>query len=268
MGVLLMAVFLVNLPFVHQTWTDRRWSGPARRWRRSGRRAAAATATSWTTGCQVGGPRARPVLRPGRQATFERAEETDGARCWWCRGSRRRTGPAGESATTCSRSWRSSATWCCSSSGVALYRRWRQRLRLVVAAVDGDEATLDTARGPVTVAGPPGWAARVRLGQDVRRQAAPGRRPRGGARGAVGGLEQVRGSSYVVKGRVVDARAGRLVLELDGPDPAEVETGRTGSAPTSATRPRSAARSASPRRGGAPRRLYIRLTSCQNANMP
>ena len=41
----------------------------------------------------------------------------------------------------------------------------------------------------------------------------------------VAGFEQIHGSSYVVRGRVVDARAGRLVLELDDRSRLRVETG-------------------------------------------
>ena len=40
------------------------------------------------------------------------------------------------------------------------------------------------------------------------------------------GLEQVSGSSYVVRGRVVDAREGRARLELDDGLRVEVQTGR------------------------------------------
>ena len=43
--------------------------------------------------------------------------------------------------------------------------------------------------------------------------------------GAVGGLEQVSGSSYVVRGRVVDARARYVVLELADRSRLRVETG-------------------------------------------
>ena len=43
--------------------------------------------------------------------------------------------------------------------------------------------------------------------------------------GAVGGLEQVSGPSYVVRGRVVDARARYVVLELADRSRLRVETG-------------------------------------------
>ncbi len=39
------------------------------------------------------------------------------------------------------------------------------------------------------------------------------------------GLEQVSGASYVVRGRVVDAREGRALLELDDGLRVEVQTG-------------------------------------------
>ena len=39
------------------------------------------------------------------------------------------------------------------------------------------------------------------------------------------GLEQVHGASYVVRGRVLDARAGHVVLELDDRSRLGVETG-------------------------------------------
>ena len=73
--------------------------------------------------------------------------------------------------------------------------------------------------------GPDGWAQRVRAGQRVI----------GGLHLAtdedvvtgsvVGGLEQVRGASYVVRGRVVDARAGELTVELYDRSRLRVETG-------------------------------------------
>ena len=81
------------------------------------------------------------------------------------------------------------------------------------------------------------------------------------------GLEQVSGSSYVVRGRVVDAREGRAGSSSTTASGSRCRPGRTGSAPTSATPPRSAARSASPRAAAA-ERLYIRLPSCQTLDDP
>jgi hypothetical protein len=75
------------------------------------------------------------------------------------------------------------------------------------------------------VVGPDGWAQRLRAGQRVGgtlhlvtdQEVVTG--------SVVGGLEQVSGPSYVVRGRVIDARAGRLVLELEDRSRLRVETG-------------------------------------------
>ena len=109
--------------------------------------------------------------------------------------------------------------------GIIGYRRWRQRSQHLVIDVDGDDVTLESARGRVTVVGPDGWAQRLRPGERVsgtlhlvvEQDVLPG--------SAVGGLEQVHGPSYVVRGRVVDARAGRVVLELADGFRLRVETG-------------------------------------------
>ena len=225
--MLLLAVFLVNLPFAHQTWTD--WQVD-----RSGRDVEARLLDAQTVGDSflvdyrlprsVDPERTRYSARVD-EATFERAEETDVLLVRVVPGNPAANRPAGEISNHLFAVVAIIGDLVLLLVGVALYRRWRKRLRFVVAAVDGDEATLDTARGPLTVAGPPGWAARVSVGQDVGgrlhlvadHDVLPG--------GEVGGLEQVHGSSYVVRGRVVDTRAGRVELELDDRSRLSVETG-------------------------------------------
>ena len=109
--------------------------------------------------------------------------------------------------------------------GVVAYRRWRQRSRYLVESLDGDDLTLGSDRGQATAVCPAGWTERVQPGQRVSgrlhlvvdHDVVPG--------SSVGGLEQLHGSSYVARGRVVDTRAGRLTLELADRSQLRVETG-------------------------------------------
>ncbi len=92
-------------------------------------------------------------------------------------------------------------------------------------AVDGDDVML-ASRGPtVTASSPPGGSERIRPGDRVAGSLSlladgdvvPGQ--------PLSGLEQLRGSAYVARGRVVDARAGRVQLELDDGFRLRVDTG-------------------------------------------
>ena len=95
----------------------------------------------------------------------------------------------------------------------------------MVVAVDGDEVDPGLGPGrspwPARRAGRRGCSPASDVGGRLHLVAdddvLPGR--------AVGGLEQVHGSSYVVRGRVLDTRAGRVVLELDDRIRLRVETG-------------------------------------------
>ena len=114
-----------------------------------------------------------------------------------------------------------------------LFWRSRRRDRFEVVGLGDDEALLGTglatglATGAdrLTVATPPGWAA----GQQVGRLA-PGRLHLVAASDVMPGLplagfEHLGGSSYVVRGRVADARTGRVVLEVGDRLRLQVETG-------------------------------------------
>ena len=100
-------------------------------------------------------------------------------------------------------------------AGALLLRRWRRWSLHEVVSVDGDLVTLRSREHVLTAAAPEGWAGRVRPGDRVAGRVhalaegdvLPGR--------PLSGLEQVAGASYVVRGRVVDARSNRVVLELD-----------------------------------------------------
>jgi hypothetical protein len=104
---------------------------------------------------------------------------------------------------------------------------WRRgrRSRLEVVEVQGDHVSLRAGDRLLTARVPPGWAS----------AALPGRQVRGAFRllaeedllpsapGSV--LEQVSGTTYVVGGRVVDAREGRARLELEDGLRVDVQTG-------------------------------------------
>ena len=109
---------------------------------------------------------------------------------------------------------------------VVLYlRRWRRWSRHEVMDLDGDEATLESRGQTLTASVPAQWARRVAVGDRVsgsmhlvaESDVLPGL--------PLSGLERVHGSSYVVRGRVVDARAGRVELEMDDGFRLPVETG-------------------------------------------
>lgn len=227
MAVLLMAVFLVNLPFVHQTWTERKLE-------RSGEEVEAVVVDAQRAGggylvdyrlpksvdTQQGRYSAR-VDRP----TYERAQETDRLLVLVVPGEPATNRPAGAVSSNLFAVVALIGDLVLLLVGVIGYRRWRQRSRHLVTSVDGHEVTLESPRGRVTVVGPGGWVDGLRPGQRVQgrlhlvadHEVVPG--------SSVAGLEQVGGASYVVRGRVVDARAGRLVLELADRSRLRVETG-------------------------------------------
>jgi hypothetical protein len=225
--VLLMALFLVNLPFVHQTWTGHQLA-------RSGRDVEATVIDARKAGGNflvdyrlprsVDPDRTRYSARVD-QATFARAQESGALRVRVVPGKPANNRPDGAVTNNLFAVVAALGDIALLLAGVFGYRRWRQRSQFVVVGVDGDDVTLQSPHGPLTVAGPSGWAERLRPGERISgglhlvtdHEVLPGRE--------VGGFEQVRGSSYVVKGRVLDARAGRLVLELDDRSRLRVETG-------------------------------------------
>ena len=161
------------------------------------------------------------------EATFEQAEATDALLVRAVPGNPAANRPAGEISSNLFAVVAIIGDLVLLLVGVALYRRWRKRLRFAVASVDGDEATLDTERGPLTVAGPPGWAARL---QPRARTSAAGFTSSPtttccpDARSAGSSRCSVRRTSC--SGRVLDTRAGRVVLELDDGFRLRVETGQ------------------------------------------
>ena len=225
--VLLFAVFLVNLPFVHQTWTDRQIS-------RDGTDVQATVIDAQASGGHylldyrlphdVDPKQSRFSARVD-QPTYERARETKAVLVRVVPGKPAANQPLGAVTSHLFAVVALLGDVVLLLLGLALYRRWRLRSQHVVVEVRGDDVVLDTAGGQVTVVGPDGWAQRVRAGQRVT----------GGLHLAtdedvvtgavVGGLEQVRGASYVVRGRVLDARAGELTLELYDRSRLRVETG-------------------------------------------
>jgi hypothetical protein len=222
-----MALFLVNLPFVHQTWTDRQLD-------RSGRDVEATVIDARRAGDNylldyrlprsVDPKQSRYSVRVD-EATFAQANQSDALRVRVVPGKPGTNRPAGEVSSNLFLVVAALGDLALLLALVVGYRRWRQRSVYVVDAVDGDDVTLASSRRRVTVAGPPGWGARLRTGQRVSgslhlatdHEVLPG--------SEMGGFEQVHGSSYVVCGRVVDARTGRVVLELEDRSRLRVETG-------------------------------------------
>lgn len=223
-----MAVFLVNLPLVNQTWTDRELA-------RSGRDVEATVINARRGGDNYLVDYRLPRSSDPKQAsysarvdrpTYERAKETDALLVRVVPGKPATNRPEGAVRGNLFTVVALLGDAVLLLVGVVGYRRWRLRSRHVVIAVDGDDVTIESARGRVTAVGPPGWAQRLETGQHVGgtlhlrtdEDVAPG--------SAMGGFEQVHGSTYVVRGRVVDAREGRLVLETEDGFRLRVETGQ------------------------------------------
>jgi hypothetical protein len=226
-GIFLLAVFLVNLPFVHQTWSDRELA-------REGIEVAATVVDSQRSGGNylvdyrlprsVDPKRTRFSARVDR-TTFERARASHVLEVRVVPGKPANNEPSGAVSSNLFVVVALLGDLVLLLFGVVAYRRWRARSRHVVMAVDGDDVTLETTHGTLTVVGPPGWAERVRPGESVGGSLHLASDDEVVSGSSVGGLEQLHGSSYVVRGRVVDARAGRVVLELADRTRLRVETG-------------------------------------------
>jgi hypothetical protein len=226
-AVLLVAVFLVNLPFVHETWTDRQIA-------RSGRDVQATVLESRSAGDSYFVDYRLPLAAdPGRmrfsarvdRATFERARESKALRVRVVPGKPAANEPEGAVRSHLFGVVALLGDLVLLLVGVLGYRRWRQRSRHLVVAVDGDDVVLESGGRRMTVVGPDGWARRLQPGQRVSGRLHLATEHEVVTGSLVGGMEQVRGPSYVVRGRVVDARAGRLVLELQDRTRLRVETG-------------------------------------------
>lgn len=225
--MLLLALFLVNLPFVHQTWTEHQLT-------QSGKEVEATVIDTQTAGGRFlldyrlpksVDPDGTRFSARVDQPTYELARETKALLVRVVPGKPAVNRPAGAVTNNLFAVVAVVGDLVLLLVGVALYRRWRQRSVFVVASVDGDEAVLESPRGPLTVAGPAGWAQGVQVGRRLsgRLHLAADHDVLPGSE--VGGFEQVSGSSYVVRGRVVDARARYVVLELADRSRLRVETG-------------------------------------------
>ena len=106
-------------------------------------------------------------------------------------------------------------------------RRWRLHEVLAVhEGAGGGIASLRWGALEVTAVVPTGWASRVRPGDRVPGSlhlaadgdVMPSRAP-------LEGIEQISGTAYVARGRVQDARAGRVDLDVGGNLALRVQTG-------------------------------------------
>jgi hypothetical protein len=225
--VVLLALFLVNLPFVHETLAERQIA-------RSGREVEATVLEARTVdGRHFVDYRLPRSLDPGRARYSARLELSAYARAKEMRvlavrvvpGKPSTNHPAGEVRNSLFAVVALSADAVILLGGVLWWLRWRRWSRYEVLAVDGRNVSLASPARTFTAVGPEGWVARVQ----------PGERVSGAvhlvASGDVlpdlplSGLEQVAGAAYDVRGRVVDARKGRVELGLDDGFRLSVETG-------------------------------------------
>jgi hypothetical protein len=229
--VVLAAVFLVNLPVAHQTLIDRQISS-------SGRDVEATLLASRTIDgdhlVEYRLPRSVDPLRKHYSArvdttTYQRARESRVLLVRVVPGKPSANRPAGEVDNSLFSVVAVSADVVLLVVGVLLWRRWRRSSLHEVVALADDEVTLVSRGHTLTAATPPGWTARVQPGERVagslhlvvEGEVQPGPQP--GPQPS--GLEQLHGSTYVVRGRVLDARTGRMQLELDDGFRLSVETG-------------------------------------------
>ena len=222
-----MTVFLVNLPFAHQSITEHHVT-------RSGRDVEATLLDSRT----IDGRRFVDYQLPASvdtsrtlysarvdDETYAQARETGVLPVRVVPGEPSANRPAGEVASSLFKVVAITADVVLLVVGVLFWRRWRRWSLHEVVAVETDGVTLASRGHTLTVAGPEGWTGRVRVGDRVsgsmhlvaEGDVLPGL--------PLSGLEQIAGPSYVVRGRVVDARAGRVELELADGFHLVVETG-------------------------------------------
>lgn len=224
---MLVALFLVNLPFVHQSLSDREVA-------RSGRVVdASVTAARTVNGrhlvdyrlpASVDRDRTRYSARLDR-ATYALARETRVLPVRVVPGKPSANRPEGEVGSPLFAVVALGADAVLLLVCVLLWRRWRRWSMHEVLAVDGELVTLASRGQTVTVEGPSGWSGGLGVGDRVAGSLTlqadgdvmPGLPLRG--------LEHVGGAEYVARGRVVDARAGRVDLELDDGLRLAVDTG-------------------------------------------
>lgn len=223
-----MAVFLVNLPFVHETWTGHQVAQRGREVQASvldARPAAGKYFVDYRLPRSVDSRGTRYSAQVDH-TTYEQARESHAILVRVVPGKPGDNRPEGYVGNSLLLVVAVIGDLILLLIGVLGYRRLRERVLHTVVSVDGDEVTLESHRGELTVLGPDGWAAGLQPGQRVggglhvvaEHEVVPG--------GFVGGFEQVHGATYVVHGRVLDARAGRLTLELSDRSRLDVETGQ------------------------------------------
>jgi hypothetical protein len=225
-AIILVALFLVNLPFVHETLDNRKID-------RSGREVEATVLKTGTINGRhlVDYRLPRSIDRSGATfsgrvdaATYEQARETKVIAVRVVPDEPAANRPVGEVRSPLFTVVALVADAVILVVGLLFLRRWRRwSLYEVLSAGDG-LVTLRSRQQTLTAAAPEGWAGRVQ----------PGDRVSGKmhlvAEGDVlpgipqSGLEQIHGASYVVRGRVLDARSNRVQLELSDGFRISVET--------------------------------------------
>jgi hypothetical protein len=225
--MILVALFLVNLPFAHQTLTERRITD-------SGREVEATLVAATTiNGRRFVGYRLPARADPSRtrysarvdDSTYALARETRVLAVRVVPGEPSVNRPAGEVRSHLFAIVALTSDVVLALVAVLLWRRWRRWSWHEVVGVGDGLVSLAARNKTLTVSGPEGWTERVQPGDRVsgslhlraEEDLLPGL--------PLDGFEQVQGSSYVVRGRVLDARTGRVVLELADGFRLAVETG-------------------------------------------
>ena len=225
--VVLVAVVLVNLPLAHQAFTDRQINS-------AGRDVEATLLESRTIeGDHLVEYRLPRSVDPSRtrysarvdETTYQQARESEVLLVRVVPGKPSANRPVGEVGNPLFAVVAIAADVVLLVVGVLLWRRWRRSSQHEVVAVAGDEVTLVSRDHTITASVPAGWTTRVQPGERVagslhlvaEGDVLPGL--------PLSGLEQVHGSAYVVRGRVVEARVGRVELEVDDGFRLTVETG-------------------------------------------
>lgn len=226
-AVLLVTLFLVNLPLAHQALTDREIT-------RSGRVVEGELIRARTLNGRLFVDYRLPrSVDPGRIAysarvdasTFERAKESGVLAVRVVPGEPGSNRAEGEVGNRLFAVVALTADVILLAVVVLFWRRWRRfAVHEVVGFLDGN-VVLSSRGQTLTVVAPEPWTARLAIGDHVSGQmhlvadgdVLPGR--------PLSGLEQLHGASYVVRGRVVEARTGRVQLELDDGFRLAVETG-------------------------------------------
>ncbi len=225
--MVLVALFLVNLPFVHQTLSEREVT-------RSGRDVEATLVDSRT----INGRRFVDYRLPASidessrtysarvdDATYRQARETDVLSVRVVPDEPAANRPNGEITSSLFLVVAVIADVLLVLVGVLFWRRWRRwSVHEVVAVEPAGEVTLASRGHTLTVTGPAAWTGRVHPGDRVtgslhlvaEGDVLPGL--------PLSGFEHVTGSSYVARGRVTDARAGRVQLQMEDGFRLAVET--------------------------------------------